>query len=245
MHALAARQVTARLRYIGVLAMVAVLALVSPAAADWQFVEGFNDPIQGFETDAASTINADGYGLHLYRNPIGRVYALVTLPDSSPNLTQTGIVATLTPTGFAPKEIETQKEQGRVVEYAISTGRLLRDRLWHGEGQAPAFGTFHDILEAPGLSVTLTFDDGETGLTEWSMIGAETPIARALGISMNGVPAGAEWEDAAAQALLAAMTTCQFPKLDVGCVQKVSECSAKISAERDIEGFDICIGSDR
>ncbi|MEO9574853.1 MAG: hypothetical protein ABJ320_18955 [Lentilitoribacter sp.] len=223
---------------------LALLVLAQPLAAEWQYIEKYSDPIQGFDTRAASTTNADGYGLHLYRNPIGRVYALITLPDSSPDLVRTGPVATVTPMGFDSKEIQAQSERGRVVEYAISTGRALRDRLWHGEGQAPAFGTFHDVLEAPSLVVSLMFENGGTDQTEWSMEGAETAIAKALGISMNGVPAGSEWEDEAAQALLAAMTACQFPKLDVECVQKVSTCSAKISEDRDIDGFDICVAAE-
>ncbi|MEP1201470.1 hypothetical protein [Tateyamaria sp.] len=223
---------------------LALIVLAHSAAADWQYIEKYSDPIQGFDTRAASTTNADGYGLHLYRNPIGRVYALITLPDSSPDLVRTGPVATVTPIGFEPKEVEAQSERGRVVEYAISTGRALRDRLWHGEGQAPAFGTFHDLLEAPSLAVSLMFDNGGTDQTEWSMEGAETAIAKALGISMNGVPAGSEWEDEAAQALLAAMTACQFPKLDVECVQKVSTCSTKISEDRDIVGFDSCVAAE-
>ena len=223
---------------------LAVSGFAGPAPADWLYIEKYSDPIQGFDTRAASITNADGYQLHLYRNPIGRVYALITLPDSRPDLVLTGPVATFTPAGFDSEQIEAQSEHGRVVEYAISTGRALRDRLWHGEGQAPAFGTFHDLLEAPSLAVSLMFENGGTDQTEWSMEGAETPIAKALGISMNGVPAGSEWEDEAAQALLAAMTACQFPKLDVACVQKVSTCSAKISDDRDIDSFDICVAAE-
>ena len=218
--------------------------LAGPALADWQFVAKWNEPIGGFDTRAATTTNADGYTLHLYRNPAGRVYALYSLPEDSAELASEGTVATLTPKGFDPKTIEAAQSRGIVVEYAISTGRTLRDRLWHGEGQAPAFGTFHDVLAAPELSVAFTLADGEQVETSWTMEGADNPIAQALGISMNGVPAGAEWEDAAAQALLAAMTTCQFPKLDVLCVQKVSTCSAKISDDRDIDGFDACVAED-
>lgn len=224
----------------GVLAIL-LLTLARPALADWHFLEGWTDPLQEFEASAATSTNGDGFGLHLYRNPIGRVYALITLPDTAPDLARTGTVATLTPQGFDPKQIEAQGEQGRIVEYAISTGRLLRDRLWHGEGQAPAFGTFHDLLEAPSLSATLTLENGDQIETSWAMNDAALPIAQALGIAMEGVPAGAAWEDEAAQALLAAMTACQFPKLDVTCVQKVTTCSAQISENRDIPGFEGCV----
>ncbi|MEP1964647.1 MAG: hypothetical protein ABJP79_16565 [Tateyamaria sp.] len=223
---------------------IALLGLASPAYADWQFVQSWTDPLQTFETRAATTTNDAGFVLHLYRNPIGRIYALLTLPDGTADLVRNGVVATLTPEGFDAKQIETQSEQGRIVEYAISTGRMLRDRLWHGQGEAPAFGTFHDLLEAPSLSATLSLTTGEQVQTSWSMDGAATPIAQALGVSMDGAAAGSEWEDAASQALLAAMTACQFPKLDVLCVQKVSTCSAKISEERDIDAFETCIADD-
>jgi hypothetical protein len=225
--------------------LVLLLGLIAqPALADWAFVPEWTDPIDGFETRAATVTNAEGHTLHLYRNPIGRVYALFTLPSDAPDLVSEGVVATLTPDGFEPKQVEARGERGRVVEYAVSTGRALRDRLWHGEGQAPAFGTFHDLLEAPGLTVTFTLSDGGQIETGWSMDTAAKPIAQALGISIRDVPAGAEWEDAAAQALLAAMTACQYPKLDVLCVQKVSVCSARISDDRDIEGFEGCLAKD-
>ena len=185
----------------------------------------------------------DGTLLHLYRNPIGRVYALFTLPEDGPAFAAEGAVATLTPEGFDPKSIEARAERGRVVEYAATEGRALRDRLWHGEGTAPAFGTLHDIIEAPSLSATFTLSDGSTHTAIWSMDGAGTPMAHALGITIEGAAAGQEWEDAAAQALLAAMTTCQFPRLDVACVQKVTACSDRISDARDIDGFDACVAA--
>ncbi len=220
---------------------VVLSSLATSALCDWTFAPTWTEPIQGFETRAAITVNPDGFALHLYRNPVGRVYALISLPQGTPDLQRDGVVAILTPQGFAPKNIEAQDERGRVVEYATSTGRMLRDRLWHGEGQSPTFGTFHDILEAPSLNATLMLTDGTQVDTTWSMDSAGTVIAQALGISIDGIPAGAEWEDAASQSLLAAMTACQFPKLDVLCVQKVTNCSAQISEERDIDGFEACV----
>lgn len=212
-----------------------------PAWADWTFTDGWAEPIQDFETRTASTVNEDGFALHLYRNPVGRIYALITLPEGGADLVRSGPVATLTPRGFAPKPVEAHTERGRVVEYAVSTGRVLRDRLWHGEGEAPAFGTFHDLLKADHLDATLMLDTGEMVATSWAMDGAAKPIAQALGISMGGIPAGQAWEEDAAQALLAAMTACQFPDLDVICVQRVSTCSARISDDRDIDAFQSCI----
>ncbi|WP_299294127.1 hypothetical protein [uncultured Tateyamaria sp.] len=215
--------------------------LAGPALAEWAYLPSWTDPVDGFDTRAATTTNADGATLHLYRNPIGRVYALFTLPDTAGDVVTTGTVMTLTPQGFEPKTVEARAERGRVVEYAISTGRQVRNRLWHGEGQAPAFGTFHDMLEASDIEATFTLTDGTTLDTSWSTQGAATPIAQAIGVSMDGIPAGAEWEETAAQALLAAMTACQFPKLDVMCVQHVTACSTHISDTRDIDGFEACV----
>ena len=210
-------------------------------ADDWRFVENWTDPINGFTTQAATRLSPEGVALHVYRNPGGRVYALFTLPEDGGRVPEDGVVATLTPDGFDSKVIEARSDQGRVIEYATSTGTQLRDRLWHGEGQAPAFGTLHDMLNAPKISVTFTLE-GDTELTTgWSMTGAGTPIARALGITVDGAAAGEAWDEAASQALLAAMTACQFPKLDVTCVQKVTACSSKISDDRDIDAFDACV----
>ena len=223
---------------------LALLISATPAWADWQLLDTWTEPVQGFQTRAATVTNDAGYELFLYRNPIGRVYVLITLPDGTADLLSEGPVATLTPEGFPTKTIEAQTERGRVVEYAISTGRMLRDRLWHGEGQSPAFGTFRDLLDAPNLTATLSLKTGETETTTWTMDGAGKPIAQALGVSQDGVPAGQDWEDAASQAMLAAMTACQFPKLDMICVQKISDCGSRISDDRDIEGFKACIAAD-
>ncbi len=220
------------------------LTAVTPAWAEWSYVEEFTDPVQSFETSAASTVNDAGYALHLYRNPVGRVYLLISLPDDAPDLALTGEVAVLMPEGFDPKTIDARSERGRVVEYGISDGRQLRDRLWHGEGSRPDFGTFHDLLQAPSVKATLTQADGSTVDQVWSMDGAGLPMAQALGVKIDGVAAGEEWDTAAAQALLAAMTVCQFPKLDVVCVQKVTACSPKISEDRDIDGFEACVEQD-
>lgn len=223
--------------------LVIWLMLSSPVWAEWQFLEDWQDPIDGFTTDAAQTINADGYAMYLYRNPRGRVMALYTLPDDEADLPVDGPVAIATPEGFPSKTIEARTEQGRFFEYARSTGRVVRDRLWHGEGQVPV-GTLADILAAPSVSLSLKLTDETTADTTWSMDDAGLSIARALGITLEGVPAGAAWEDAAAQSMLAAMTACQFPTLDMQCVQQVTACSPKISQERDIEGFELCVVQD-
>ncbi|MEO1365301.1 MAG: hypothetical protein AAFU86_16180, partial [Pseudomonadota bacterium] len=219
---------------------VVLLLFAQPAMAEWVFVETWIDPIDGFETKAAQNVNADGFGLHLYRNPRGRVMALYALPGASGDVPAEGPVAVVMPQGFAPKEIVARREQGRIVEYARSTGRAVRDRLWHGEGQAPV-GTLADILAAPSVALSVTLTTGDTVDTEWSMDGANLPIAQALGLNIDGVPAGAAWEDAASQAMLAAMSACQFPKLDIACVQRVTECGPEISTARDIDAFEFCV----
>lgn len=216
------------------------LALCNPALADWTYIENWTEPLDGYETRAASAVNADGFTLHLYRNPIGRVFALYTLPDGVGDLPDSGSMAALTPEGFKTKEIEARPEPGRVVEYARSTGRALRDRLWHGEGQVPV-GTLKNILDAPAIHLSMTLASGEEVKTAWSMEGSGLSIAQALGLSIDGIAAGAEWEDAASQAMLAAMTACQFPSLDMACVQRVTACSDQISEARDIDGFEACV----
>ncbi|MEL7130803.1 MAG: hypothetical protein AAGK77_00180 [Pseudomonadota bacterium] len=226
-----------------VFAAILTLLITPSARAEWQFVQDWTDPINGFDTKAAMTTAADGTTLHLYRNPIGRVYALFTLPQDSGTLRPSGEVARLTPKGFDTKTIEARAEQGRVIEFATSTGSSLRDRLWHGEGAAPV-GTLRDLIQAPSVTATFILAEGGEHNATWSMDDAGTPIAQALGISIEGAAAGDVWDDTAAQALLAAMTACQFPKLDVSCVQHVTTCSDKISIDRDIEGFETCVALD-
>jgi len=225
------------------LAAATLWVCAMPALANWEFIEAWVDPIDQAQVRVATTQNADGIGLHLYRNSAGRVYALFTLPEDGSAFAEAGIVARITPEGFATKEIDVRTEPGRVIEYGLSAGHMLRDRLWHGEGETPAFGTFRDLLDAPALNATFQMADDTTLDTNWSMDGADLPIAQALGIKIEGVAAGAEWEDAASQSLLAAMTACQFPKLNVFCVQKVTACSSKISEERDIDGFETCVAA--
>ncbi|MEO0633870.1 MAG: hypothetical protein AAFY52_07055 [Pseudomonadota bacterium] len=209
------------------------------AAAEWTFQEGWTEPLDGFETDVAR-VETDGFALHLYRNPGGRVMALFTWPDGVGAVVDSGAVAVLTPEGFKPKTIEARAEQGRIVEYARIEGQRLRDRLWHGEGTVPV-GTLADILAAPTVRLDLNRADAGPVTATWSMEGSDLPLARALGLTLDGVPAGAEWEDRAGAAMLAAMSACQFPKLDMECVTKVTACAPNISEQRDIDGFETCV----
>ena len=220
-------------------ASAALLIWAQAAAADWVFQEDWTDPLDGFQTDVAR-MEADGFALHLYRNPAGRVMALFTWPDTVGAVLSSGEVAVLTPEGFRPKTIEVRAEQGRIVEYARLEGQALRDRLWHGEGTVPV-GTLADILAAPSVSLKLLRDSAGPVTATWSMAGAELPVARALGLTFEGVPAGAAWEDRAGAAMLAAMSACQFPKLDMECVAQVTACAPQISEDRDIDGFEACV----
>ena len=215
--------------------------LAGPVAAEWAFVEGWKEPLDGYQTNAAVRKSADGVTWYLYRNPVGRVMALYALPEG--DVAGDGVVARLTPQGFDTKDIEARAVPGRVVEYARSAGPMLRDRLWHGEGQVPV-GTLADILAAPSVTLEVTLTSGEVLSTTWDMQGAGLPLARALGLNLEGVPAGAAWEDTAAQSMLAAMTACQFPQLDMACVQRVTACSDRISEARDIEAFEGCVTRD-
>lgn len=218
-----------------------VCLCAQPALAGWEFLETWIDPFTGAELRAATSTSDAGVALHLYRLPSGRVYALISLPEGGASFAAAGVIGQITPEGFKTKDIEVRDEPGRIVEYSLSTGRMLRARLWHGQGQAPAFGTLRDIIDTTSLNASFRLADNSTLDTAWSMEGASLPIAQALGIKIEGVAAGEEWEDMASQALMAAMTACQFPKLDMMCIQHVTKCSAKISDDRDIDGFEVCV----
>ena len=70
---------------------------------------------------------------------------------------------------------------------------------------------------------------------------AGLPIAQALGIKIEGVASGPDWENTASRTLIAAMTACQFPKLNLRCVKHVTDCSIMISKNRDLKSFEVCI----
>ncbi|MEM6759854.1 MAG: hypothetical protein AAF601_10285 [Pseudomonadota bacterium] len=221
-------------------ASIALLVWAQMAtAAEWVFQRGWTEPFDGFTTDVAR-VETDGFALHLYRNPSGRVMALFTWPDAVGAVPTSGEVAVLMPEGFRAKTIEARAAPGRIVEYARRDGRALRDRLWHGEGTVPV-GTLADILAAPSVSLAIARDGADPVTATWSMDGADLPVARALGLTLEGVPAGAEWEDRAGAAMLAAMSACQFPKLDMECVAQVTSCAPQISDRRDIDGFEACV----
>lgn len=226
-----------RLWLLSVLACFCAL----PAIAEWQYLENWTDPITELELRAATTTSDSGVMLHLYRYPTGRVYAQFTLPEGTADLIKTGIAAEITPEGYDTREIELREEPGRFVEYGFSTGRLLRARLWHGQGDTPTVGTLFNLINAESLIATFRLANDSTLEAVWSLEGAGLPIAQALGIKIEGIASGPDWEQTASRALMAAMTACQFPKLDVTCVQRVSTCSSRISEDRDIEGFEACI----
>lgn len=215
-----------------------------PALAEWEFLDVWVDPVNDLELRTAVTTSPSGVTLNLYRNPTGRVYVLFTLPDGTPDFASDGVVAEITPEGFETREIEVREEPGRFVEYGFTNGRVLRARLWHGQGEAPTVGTLFNLINAETMSGTFRLEDDSTLEAEWSLQDAGLPIAQALGIKVKGIESGPDWENVASRSLLAAMTACQFPKPDMLCIQKVTECSSKISEDRNIEAFEVCINQD-
>lgn len=213
-----------------------------PVLAEWEFREAWVDPINKLELRTAETVSDTGVTLNLYRNPAGRVYALFTLPEGTPDFADTGVVGEITPNGFETKEIELREEPGRFVEFGFTDGRVLRTRLWHGQDEAPTVGTLRDLIDAETVTGTFRLADDSMLDAVWSLEGAGLPIAQALGIKVKGVAAGPDWEGIASRSLMAAMTACQFPKLDMICVQQVTNCSSKISEDRNIDAFEACIG---
>lgn len=219
-----------------------ILALCAPPVlAEWEYNESWVDPVNNFELRTASTTSASGVTLNLYRYPTGRVYALFTLPEGTADFADSGVVGKITPEGFDTKEIELREEPGRFVEFGYSDGRVLRTRLWHGQGEEPTVGTLFNLISAESMTGTFRLSDDSTLDAVWSLDGAGLPVAQALGIKIQGIAAGPDWEGIASRSLLAAMTACQFPKLDMNCVQHVTHCSSKISEDRDLEAFDQCI----
>ncbi|MCH9747908.1 MAG: hypothetical protein K0U57_07785 [Alphaproteobacteria bacterium] len=213
----------------------------TPAWANWEYYEFWLDPINKIKLQTAETTSDTGIKLNLYRNPNGRVYILFTLPENTPDFAETGVVAQILPEGFTTKEIELREEPGRFVEYGFSTGRALRARLWHGQEEAPTSGTLLNLINAASVTGLFRLADGTEIRAIWSLEEAGLPIAQALGIKIEGVASGPDWENTASRTLIAAMTACQFPKLNLRCVKHVTDCSIMISKNRDLKSFEVCI----
>ena len=213
----------------------------TPAFANWEYYEFWLDPINKIKLQTAETTSDTGIKLNLYRNPNGRVYILFTLPENTPDFAETGVVAQILPEGFTTKEIELREEPGRFVEYGFSTGRALRARLWHWQEEAPTSGTLLNLINAASVTGLFRLADGTEIRAIWSLEEAGLPIAQALGIKIEGVASGPDWENTASRTLIAAMTACQFPKLNLRCVKHVTDCSIMISKNRDLKSFEVCI----
>lgn len=207
------------------LAMPPARAVNATPEPSWRVVTSTDKSTQR-GTKAATTTNAEGYALFVFRSQEGPVYAMFLPPPA-----MHGKMGTRAPIvridASAPIDLETRRKEPAsawpaepVVMSANSASFLLA-----GKGKAVQ-GDLRDLMNGQKLAVQWLSADGAPLETAFDLKGAKEAIAKAVDVPMNVDPADvrvAEQRDASRRAALAKCGQWSAPSLQETCRREVME----------------------
>lgn len=210
----------------GLLLALRVTAAPPTAAGEGWRVIASADPSTKATTKAATTINAEGYALFVFRTQEGPVYGMFLPPPA-----MHGRMGTRAPTlridALPSIDLDARrKEPGSawpaepVVMSSNSASFLLA-----GKGKAVQ-GDLRDLMNGQKLSVQWFPADGTPVDTAFELKGAKEAIAKAVDVPPNVDPAdlrAAEQRDASRRAALAKCNQWNAPSLQETCRREVME----------------------
>ncbi|PZQ94667.1 MAG: hypothetical protein DI533_21690 [Cereibacter sphaeroides] len=229
--------------------IVGLITASSAYAGAWSYEERFRDPKTTEMGPAASATNAEGYTITISRPKDRRAYITLKLPDNSfDRLKLTGRIAAVRPDEKAVVFLETPPPMSGL-ETPFALPSLVRERIWHGQEEAPLTGTLRNILDSSKLTVRFFTDTGTTVDTVFDMAGAAPVIAKALGIPLKQDPVAAENAMMSRKLYAEAAMRCYGPSAkgtdSNACMAAVAQCSQKNEATFDAAAFRGCLGKSK
>lgn len=227
-----------------VLTICALLVSGSVCAETWVVDQQFADPQTRETVIAATTTNAAGYKIAIFRNADKRVRLALMLPDTSfDQLARTGRIAALRPDQGAVAFVETGSPAG--LEQPFSTGSAVRSSLWHGKDYAPFFGTLRNIMDSSQLTVRLFTDMSKTIDTTFDLKTAPSAISKALGVPATLSSEASQNALAASNANSAAVQRCFAATAPLAaseaCIKTVTLCAPKDVTKFDAPAYQTCL----
>ncbi|MFC5505528.1 hypothetical protein [Bosea massiliensis] len=227
-----------------VLTICALLVSGNAYADTWIVDPQFADPQTREKVAAATTQNAAGYRIAIFRNADTRVRVAIFLPEASfDQLARRGRIAALRADTTAVKFIETETIAG--LEQPFSTGSVVRHIIWHGKDYAPFFGTLRSIMDSSRLTVRLFTDMNTTIDTSFDLKTAPAAIGKAIGVPETLSSEASQNALAASNANSDAIQRCFAPSASTGaseaCTKTVTQCAQKDVTKFDAQAYRACL----
>jgi hypothetical protein len=210
--------------------MVAVVptpphAASPPAEAPWRVVTS-TDKSTERSTQAATTTNAEGYALFVFRTQEGPVYGMFLPPPAMHG--RMGMRAPTLRIDASPAIDLDQRRKEPIGAWPAEPVVLSANSasfLLAGKGKAPQ-GELRDLMNGRKLAVRWFNADGEALDTAFDLKGAKEAIAKAVAVPITVDPAdlrAAEQRDAARRAALAKCGQWSAPSLQETCRREVMD----------------------
>jgi hypothetical protein len=213
-------------------------------AAEWTIDQKFRDPVTSEIFKSATTTNADGVSIHIYRIKTGKVVGLYSLPESSlDRLPSSGRLLIMRPGEKSSDEIEIDPNRSKVLESAWTDGLQIRETLWHGHDPSPTRGTLRDILDSDRLYLRFYTDTGSKIDSVVDLAGARSQISAALGIEATADPVAVAEDEQRTELSLAATKRCLTQSTAPACLAAYVDCADHINGKIDVAGFHDCLAA--
>jgi hypothetical protein len=221
---------------------VSLLGATQVAAAGWEILPKWQDPFVGEIVTAATSTNADGFSVTIFRSADKRVRAVYALPGTTfDRLREDGVVLMVRPDGFDVEEVSL--DDTKYLAAMAETDRIsVRDLLWHGSDPSPTFGTFRNMLDSTQLDARFFLDTGDAIDTSWSLAGAPEVIAEAIDIVVAVDPDLGAYNDMLTEALTQTDLKCRNAGDQmINCNRALTICWGHVVDDSNKPGFDVCM----
>ena len=212
------------------------------AQSDWRMlteIDSMTDKIKR----SATTVNADGHTLSVYRGPADATWVLFSLGKTSFDTLAPRRAPMFRVDGNEPHDLDSDRqltERGLGLKLYAWEPRWINFSIWHGKEAEGRSVKLRELMTGQKVIFRYTLSTGGYKETTFSLAGASPTIAEALGIS---AVESLEVEAAAVayrSELLAASKRCQQDMRTFRtCFERVTACEKK--AERNLKVLQECL----
>lgn len=219
-----------------------ILLMVTTASASWN-VETEADAMTDEIKKSAVVVNAQGNSLTIYRHPSGAVWANFSLSKGSMDQLSPQKPPVFRVDKNEPQDVAKEKrlqEMGVGIQAYAWEPKWVNFLIWHGKESEGRSKTLDQLMQGKTIVFRYYLFTGGYRETEFSLDGAGTVIASALGIGVEKDKATAEQQEEFKRTLLAASKTCQQDmKTFRACFEKVNSC--RNQANNDLTVLQQCL----
>ena len=223
------------------LAFLVAFPSASVYADEWLSIPNWPVPPSNNRTAIAVSQNPDGFVAGFFRDENSRVHIYFALPeDSAERLLSTGLVTFYRGDVGRGSDIKVPAAmQAEEFEFGFTDGRIVTDRIWHGEGPTAFTGRFRDILNSQTLCASFFTFTGQKDAC-WNLSGLHGAVESALEITATASPKDQAWHKLLIAVTIAGSKKCT-PTNHLSCFTILDHCRKSFEQHRDVVLFNKCM----